>query len=86
MKRTCGLLDALQLHAVAQRLVHVLLHHQLHGVHLAGHGGQLVHLGDVVVLLADFLHEAAALLVQRALLRGAGFVTGLAHKLCGLPM
>lgn len=78
---TSGLLNALELDAVLKGSVDVLLHDQLHGVHLAGHRRQLVHLRQIVVLLANLLHQAAALLVQRAVLGGGGLVAHLGHEL-----
>lgn len=78
---TSGLLNALELDAVLEGGVDVLLHDQLHSVHLPGHRRQLVHLRQVVVLLANLLHQAAALLVQRTVLGGGGLVAHLGHEL-----
>lgn len=76
-----GLADALELDAVLQGDVDVVLHDQLHRLHLLRHRGQLVHLRQVVVLAADLLKEVAAGAVEAALLGGGGLLAGLGDEL-----
>lgn len=77
----CCLFYALQLDAVLQRDVNVLLHDELDGVHFLGHGRKLVHGREVIIGLANLQQQAAAWFVQGPLLGGGGLVAEFGHEL-----
>ena len=74
-------LDALKFDAVLQGDIDVLLHDQLHALYLASHRCELVHLGQVVILGAQFLQHGGAELVQGAVAGGSGLVAGFGDEL-----
>jgi hypothetical protein len=79
-----GLADTLELDAVLQGDVDVVLHDKLHGLHLLRDRGELVNLGEIVVLATDLLEKVSAGAVEAPLFGRGGFLACLSNELqCG---